>query len=196
MTYSKVGIFNMALNHLGITAPISTNNMDTDSRAIILNNFYEVARDTVLKSFDWGFANSYKELTLSTENSPSPGYPYVYDYPNDCISARALIDNVGLEKKFEPFSNTLGETSFLAKIECAKLRYTKRVEKEALFAPEFVMVLTYYLAALTGQTITGKQKLAESNLQKYEWALRKAKEMNANEGAAEDEDNTEYYEVR
>ena len=44
MAYSKVGIFNMALNHLSITAPISTNSMDKDARAIVLNNFYETAR--------------------------------------------------------------------------------------------------------------------------------------------------------
>ena len=60
----------MALNHLSITAPIATNSMNKDSRAIILNNFYETARDEVLKAFDWGFANTYKELTLSTEKSP------------------------------------------------------------------------------------------------------------------------------
>ena len=40
MAYSKVGIFNMALHHLSITAPISVNSMDKDSKAIILNNFY------------------------------------------------------------------------------------------------------------------------------------------------------------
>ena len=171
--------------------------MNKDSRAIILNNFYETARDEVLKAFDWGFANAYKDLTLSTETSPNPKYPYVYDCPNDCISARAIIDTIkGDERKFEPFSNSQGEKCFMAEVECARLRYTRRVEKEDLFEPEFVMVLSYYLAALAGETITGQQKKSESCMQKYEWRLRKAKQLNAQEGAAEDEDNSQYYDVR
>lgn len=197
MAYSKVGIFNMALNHLGITAPLSTNSMDKDSRAIILNNFYETARDEVLKAFDWGFANTYKDLTLSTTTSPNPKYPYVYDAPNDCIAARAIIDiQKGEEKKFEPFANSLGEKSFLAKVECGRLRYTRRIENEVLFEPEFAITLSYYLAALTGETITGQQKRADSCMQKYEWKLSKAKQLNAQEGAAYDEDNSQYYDVR
>lgn len=197
MAYSKVGIFNMALNHLSITAPISTNNIDKDSRAIILNNFYETARDEVLKAFDWGFANTYKDLTLSTDASPNPKFPYVYDCPNDCVAARAIIDTIkGEEKKFEPYANSLGEKSFLAQVECARLRYTRRVEKESLFEPEFAIALSYYLAALAGETITGQQKKADSCMQKYEWKLSKAKQLNAQEGAAEDEDNSQYYDVR
>ena len=197
MAYSKIDIFNMALNHLGVSAPIATNSMNKDSRAIILNNFYETARDELLKAFDWGFANTYKDLTLSTETSPNPKYPYVYDCPNDCISARAIIDTIkGDERKFEPFSNSQGEKCFIAEVECARLRYTRRVEKEDLFDPEFVMALSYHLAELAGETITGQQKKAESNLQKYEWKLRKAKQLNAQEGAAKDEDNSQYYDVR
>ena len=197
MAYSKVSIFNMALNHLSVTAPISVNSMNTDSKAVILNNFYEIARDEVLKAFDWGFANAYKDLTLSTETSPNPKFPYVYDCPNDCISARAIIDSIkGDEKKFEVITNSLGEKSFLAEIECPVLRYTKRVEKEVLFEPEFALTLSYYLAALAGETITGQQKKADSCLQKYEWKLKKAKQLNAQEGAAEDEDTSQYWDVR
>ena len=197
MAYSKVGIFNMALHHLSVTAPISVNSMDKDSKAIILNNFYETARDEVLKAFDWGFASAYKDLTLSTEKSPNPKYPFVYDCPNDCITARAIIDTVkGDERKFEPYINSNGDKSYLAEVECARLRYTKRVEKEVLFEPEFALTLSYYLAALAGETITGQQKKADACLQKYEWKLKKAKQLNAQEGAAEDEDNSEYYDVR
>ena len=197
MAYSKVGIFNMALHHLSITAPISVNIMYKDSKAIILNNFYETGRGELLKAFDWDFASAYKDLTLSTEKSPNPKYPFVYDCPNDCITARAIIDTVkGDERKFEPYINSNGDKSYLAEVECARLRYTKRVEKEVLFEPEFALTLSYYLAALAGETITGQQKKADACLQKYEWKLNKAKQLNAQEGAAEDEDNSEYYDVR
>ena len=117
--------------------------------------------------------------------------------PNDCVATRAIIDTVkGDERKFELFANSLGEKSILAQIECARLRYTRRVEKEVLFEPEFAITLSYYLAALAGETLTGQQKKADSCMQKYEWKLRKAKQLNAQEGAAEDEDNSQYYDVR
>ena len=58
-----------------------------------------------------------------------------------------------------------------------------------MFEPEFALTLSYYLAALAGETITGQQKKADACLQKYEWKLNKAKQLNAQEGAAEDEDN-------
>ena len=162
-----------------------------------MNNFYETARDEVLKAFDWGFANTYKDLTLSTEESPNPKFDCVYDVPNDCIAVRAVIDTVkGEEKKFEVYSVSSGDKSILCQTESARLRYTRRVEKEHLFDPEFTLALSFYLAALTAETITGQYQKAQSCLQKYEWKLNKAKVLNASENAPEDEDNSQYYDVR
>lgn len=195
--YSKMTIFNITLNNLGITAPVSASTLTTDSRAIILSNFYEPARDEILKCFDWGFANTYKSLTLTGDTSPNPLYEYVYDCPNDCIAARAVIEPIsGEEKKFMVYANLSGEKSILSNVESAVLRYTRKVTEEKFFSPEFALTLSYYLASLTAETITGSQKKAESCLKMYEYKLSKAKSMNANEGTDNDEDNSQYYDVR
>ena len=87
MTISKTTIFNMALNELGVSAPITNADAQDDTRAIILNNFYETARDEVLKAFDWNFAEKYRVLTRTKDDCIDPRYNYVYDFPDDCLSA-------------------------------------------------------------------------------------------------------------
>ena len=64
MTFSKAQIFNITLNILGVSMPLENPNSD-DNRAILLNNYYELARDYVLKDFDWNFASTFRELALS-----------------------------------------------------------------------------------------------------------------------------------
>ena len=43
---AKAQIFNISLNILGISTPLENPN-STDNRAILLNNYYELARDYV-----------------------------------------------------------------------------------------------------------------------------------------------------
>ena len=51
MAISKTRIFNMALNELGISAPIANADAQDDTRAIILNNHIlkRVLADSVIK---------------------------------------------------------------------------------------------------------------------------------------------------
>ena len=128
----------MAINELGISAPISNADAQDDTRAIILRNYYETARNEVLKSFDWNFAETYRILTPNGEESLDPRFQYVYDYPNDCLNARELLQQNGdnKKKKFKPSSNLKGQKVLLANVSPAILRYTRRVEQEAFFDDE------------------------------------------------------------
>lgn len=208
MTISKTRIFNMALNELGVSAPITNAEAQDDNRAIILRNFYETARDEVLKAFDWNFADSYRILTPSTEKCLDPNYKYIYDYPNDCINAREVFEQVEnaehtfeptgivLKKQFKISSNSIGQKVILANVSPAILRYTKKIEKENFFDPEFSSTLSLYLAALTGKAITGSNDKANEALNKY-WNKQKLGIVaNATEGQEVDEDNSTYLDVR
>ena len=158
----------MALNELGVSAPISNADAQDDNRAIILRNFYETARDEVLKSYDWNFAEKYRILTPTDDECLDPRYKYVYDYPNDCLSAREIFEKadididgldthpsgIGLKKKFKLSSNEKGQKIILTNISPVVLRYTRTVDKEAFFDAEFVCALSLYLAGLTGKAIT------------------------------------------
>lgn len=198
MTISKTTIFNMALNELGVSAPIENANMQSDNRAIVLNNFYEVARDEVLKAFDWNFAEKYRVLTPRKDECLDPRYQYVYDFPNDCLSAREVYVYEGdkKKKKFRISANEAGDKVILVEHDKIILRYTRKVVKENFFDSEFTMSLALYLAALAGNTITGSEQKALNALRKYNERVKMGQATNASEGQEKDEDDSTYLDAR
>lgn len=198
MAISKTRIFNMALNELGISAPIANADAQDDTRTIILNNFYENARDEVLKAFDWNFAEKFRSLTPTTEKCLDPRFNYVYDYPNDCLCAREVYikDGDGKKKKFKPSANEDGSKVILTNHHAIILKYTRRIENEAYFDAEFANALALYLASLAGQTITGSAERANNALKKYYDKIRQSQISNAQEGQEVDSDNSTYLDAR
>ncbi len=198
MGNSKSQIYNITLNILGVSNPIENAN-STNSRAILLNNYYSLARDYVLKDFDWNFASTFKELALVDEvqqNEKCP-YAYTYKYPNDCICARDVFEK-GCYKltEFSISSTSSGEKVILCNSKNAVLRYTRRVEKEIFFTPEFSMALAHYLASLTSNVITGSIQKGEIAYQKYTKILKHAKVLNASETVENLYDESTYLEAR
>lgn len=197
-TLSKTVIFNMALNELGVSAPIANADAQDDTRAIILRNFYETARDEVLKSFDWNFAEKYRKLTPTIDECIDPRYKFVYDYPNDCISAREVFEEAGdgTKLKFKPSANSKGQKVLLTNVSPIVLRYTRRVEQENFFDAEFANTLALYLASLTGKAITGSQQKADEAYKRYWDKVRLSKISNATEGQEVNQDNSTYLDAR
>ncbi|MBQ4646398.1 MAG: hypothetical protein IJB79_03525 [Candidatus Gastranaerophilales bacterium] len=196
MAISKAQIFNIALNILGVSTPLENPN-STDNRAILLNNYYELARDYVLKDFDWNFASTFKELSLSQIALENTGYEYCYDYPNDCICARDIFQKGSfVQQKFSISSLADGSIVILTNTQGAILRYTKRVEKEIFFSCEFSMALAHYLASLTAGVIVGSVQKGESAWEKYNKILSHAKVLNAYESGENIYDDNTYLNAR
>ena len=196
MTISKTQIFNIALNILGVSTPLENPN-SSDNRAILLNNYYDLARDYVLKDFDWNFASAFKELSLCEEQVKYCGYKFTYNYPNDCVCARDLIfKNDNSSRKFSILSLTNGTSAIVADIENPILRYTRRVEKEVFFTSEFAMALSYYLASLTANVLVGSVQKGEIAWEKYNKLLKHAKVVNAYEANEIIFDGNEYLNAR
>ena len=183
MANSKAQIFNIALNILGVSNPLENANCN-DNRAILLNNYYKMARDYVLKDFDWNFASVFKELSLMDGADNASGWKYCFAYPNDCVCARDIFQKGTFQlQKFEISSVSSGEKVILTDIYEPVLRYTKRVEKEVYFTSEFSMALAHYLAGLTSCVITGNTSKGQIAYEKYLMILRRARTLNAREGA-------------
>ena len=144
MANSKAQIFNIALNILGVSNPLENANSN-DNRAILLNNYYNMARDYVLKDFDWNFASTFRELAIVDDAVNPSSWEYCYAYPNDCICARDVFNKGCFQlQKFEISSLLTGEKVILTNVQEAVLRYTKRVDKEVYFTSEFSMALARY----------------------------------------------------
>lgn len=169
----------------------------TDNRAILLNNYYELARDYVLKDFDWNFASTFKELALCENPISQYQYKYCYNYPNDCICARDIFQkNTFVLNKYSISSLSTGQKVILCDVENAVLRYTRRVEKEIYFSCEFAMALAYYLASLTSNVLVGSIQKGEIAYEKYNQLIKRAKVLNAQEGIETLDDELTYLDSR
>ena len=198
MGNSTALFYNVTLKILGVSNPLENAN-STDSRAILLNNYYNLARDYVLKDFDWNFASTFKELSLIQADGIAGlnKYQYMFNYPNDCVCARDVFEKgCYVLKDFDISSAENGEKVILSNCKCAVLRYTRRVEKEIYYPPEFTMALAHYLASLTSSVITGSIQKGEKKNKKYVKILKHAKMLNASESVEEVYDSSTYLEAR
>ena len=188
MAYSRAYIYNIALIHLALSATIQTVNQ-TDSATTTFNTFYEIAKNQVLADFDWSFASTFRDLTPTGNKPENPKYQFEYDYPNDCIAAREILDTFRSENayKFDIGTISNGQKVIYTNISPARLRYTKNVDKESFFTADFVLALGAYLGSLCGKTITGSSSKANNCFQIYQLMINKAKKINATESQNKDE---------
>ncbi len=196
MNYTKAKIFNITLKNLRVSVSIQNANQ-TDKNTIVLNEFYDSAREQVLKDFDWNFANSYRELSLTGNIPMNPKFLYEYDYPNDCVFAREIIPFVNSEiVEFEISANSDGQKVINTNLTPSILRYTKSVDNETFFSTEFVMALCWYLAFLSAPAITGNRSIQSDCLSIYTNILAKAKSVNASEGYLKNNNSCSWLDVR
>ena len=127
---SKAQIYNITLNILGVSSPLENANSN-DSKAVLLNNYYELARDYVLKDFDWNFASTFKEPSLYPNDCNYLNYKYAFNYPNDCICVRDVFQKGNfVQQKFIVSSMQDGTIVILTDIEQPILRYTRRITQK------------------------------------------------------------------
>ena len=196
MAYSKVKIYNVALCNLGVSTTIQ-NSVEESPLGILLNNYYELARDTVLEAHDWSFANATTEVSIAAYKPENPNYLYAFNYPNDCIAPRAIIDiHDNKEKKVEPAIDSTGKKIILANCNPCILRYTKKVVNETFFTAPFINALGYYLAYMASQVIVGSENKKNSCLQDYQMAIRQAIVTDARKTEIKDEDDKDYTDYR
>lgn len=196
MNFTKAKIFNITLKNLRVSVGIQNSNQ-SDKNTVVLNEFYDIAREQVLKDFDWNFANSYRELSLTGNIPQNPKFLYEYDYPNDCVFAREIIPYVDSKMvEFEIAANTDGQKVINTNQTPAILRYTKTVDNETFFSAEFVMALCWYLAFLAAPAITGNRAIQSDCLNVYTNILAKSKALNASEGYLKNEDSCSWLDAR
>jgi hypothetical protein len=194
--YTKAKIFNMALKNLGVSVGVQSEGQN-DRNSVVLNEFYDTAKEKTLTDFDWSFASAYRELTPTGGKSPNPKYSQEYDYPNDCLFVREIVTADETQQiDFETASNTLGKRVIYTNESPATIRYTRLLSEEVYYTPEFAMALSWYLAFLSAKSITGARTNTSDCLQIYKQMLMEGMTTDANEGFKKNEDVCEWIEAR
>ena len=158
---SQVELVNMALKHIGVSTGIISLTENTE-HAAAANTFWDIARDTALRNFDWPFAR--KRALLALLSTPGTAYSdrwfFQYQYPTDCVFAR-YIDNglpnggtlLGDAVEYEIEHGSTGQ-AILANEEDAALVYTKRVTEVTRWPSDFGVSFTYLLASFMAPSFT------------------------------------------
>ena len=182
---TAVDVCNLALGALGLE-PIASLS-DTTQEARTCNLFYALMRDNYLTEHDWSFASKNIELV---EVDPLPdGYEqfaYGYEYPSDCLKARAVIDG---ETKLEyPFiiqdqvvAGPADEKFLMTDLADAYLRYTVALEDPDLFSAPFLNALSKKIYFEISWPLTKDSKVQKQAFDQFVLADNYAKQKDSSE---------------
>lgn len=92
MSATSVDLCNIALMRIGVTVAIAALT-DTSAEGKACNRIYAQARDEVLTSVDWPFAEKRAVLVENT-SEVRDDWEHVYAAPTDCLKPRAIYPGV------------------------------------------------------------------------------------------------------
>lgn len=193
---SKTEIANLAISHIGTGKAISNLDTERSAEANVCRLFYETSKEAVLGDHHWPFSRKEAVLNL-VEETPEGEWSFIYRYPSDCVDMRRIksgVRNDTLKSRipFEISSDDSGKTIITDK-EDAECEYTKNVNNSTLFSAEFVLALSFRLAAYIIPRLSGGDpfKAKAEMLAQYELELGRAKKKSMNEERTEQPPPTE-----
>jgi uncharacterized protein YqiB (DUF1249 family) len=187
MAASDVEVANIALQLLG-AKPI-TSFLESNDRASLANQFYAVARDEVLRSHPWNFAQVRAVLAREAAN-PAWGFQYQYQLPADPYCLRVI--------ETEP-------ADAIYKIEGRKIvtdeprlaiRYTARITDPTQFDAAFTMALAQRLAEMMAYPLKESGTLSQAMYQKWQAIMSNARSIDSQEGSPDTADINVLLDVR
>jgi hypothetical protein len=143
---SSVDICNLALNHFGQDANISSiDPSDGSAEGDLAARFYPIARDELLEEFDWTFARKRTTLAQVTNDRDDVGYKYAL--PSDLLKARRLLPSGYTDEQNDAADYEM-EGSYLYTDDAQPtLVYTKTLTDTTKFSAMFVVSLSYRVAS-------------------------------------------------
>lgn len=152
---NETDLVNTALSHLG-KGSIRSLEQDSSNAAEHARRLYPQARDAMLESHPWGFAQKIAQLVESGE-TPLFGYAHAYELPQD------FLDIVGFDTGDNcppPRHRISGRLLYADQGAPFYLRYTVREPNVTRFSPLFFRALALRLAAdLVGPLANGKASM-------------------------------------
>lgn len=175
---SSTDIANFALSHIGTAKEISDLDSDTSQEGKVCRRYYETARDEMLRDFSWPFATAFATLSLVDED-PTEEWSFSYRYPSDCLFVRRIVsgDRNDTRQSRIAYRIVQDATGLLIYTdeEDAEIEYTVRLTVTGRFPADFVMALSYRLAAYIAPRIAAGDPFQRGELALKFWRLSVAK---------------------
>lgn len=183
---SVVSICNLALANVG--KPDIQDINEASAEAVACKKFYAQARDTLLQSYPWRFAQATEALAEVTNTKPDR-WGYAYQRPTDCLKLRRVTDSYDLDYLPDDGVSVIGggfayaiegDTVFCS-ISPAYLVYTQRLEDPTRYPPLFVEALSWHLAVKLAMPLTRDPKVRADAYQLAVQTMGQAGVSDANE---------------
>ena len=154
---TKTEIANLALSHLGVGKEIANLETENSQEANAMRRFYDIAREQVLRDFNWPCATKEVTLGLVTTN-PTTEWTYAYRYPADAIKLRRIFSGLRNDTRqtrvpFKLVADAVGRLVYTDAIN-ACMEYTFLETDASKFSPDFVQALACRMAAYAAPRLT------------------------------------------
>lgn len=213
MPTSKTQIANMALRHIGVSLTIADLDLASDrsAQARACREFYDTARDELLRDFDWPFARRISPAAglALVAAAPSSEWKYSYRVPAETLAVRRVINGLGVRFDtaggripFEVVGDDAGQlllTDFNSTSATPLvIVYTTRVTDITRYPPDVAQSLALLLAGYIAPSISqgDELKLGERVLAKYAWRLATARQNAATERQPDQDGDSAFVTVR
>lgn len=175
---SETEICNLALSHLGESPIASLEDNTAASRACAQH--YELARDEVLRSHRWNFAQGRRVLSRLAE-APEFRWAHKYQLPEDCLRVLEVNDSEIGDWISDEY--VIEGRELLTDADTVNLVYTKQITDVSLFDSLFVKALGYKLGVALSEIIRGTTTKTVELAEMYESLIAPlARRTDANEG--------------
>ena len=180
--FTDVSICNMALGHVGTAGNIDSLDQDS-SNARVCKQFYPVAKDKILRSYEWDFARTEEALVyLGPLNRDVHQYNHRYQYPPNCVKFLRINSDLRLDTR----------ESAIAYARFGQEIYTDRQDAvarwiypaiEGHFESDFALSLSYLVAFYISPSVSrgNNVKKPEEFYAIYEVLASQASASSANE---------------
>lgn len=191
-----INIINNALNYLGQQSIQSVD--EQNDRARKCKQFYNVARQELLRKQDWGFAQEEIEL----DKLPKEDYlgrRYVYAYPTNALFIKRIYSEecIRLRRNFEYRVAVLdGQKVICTNERKPKAIITKDVQDTTLFDVTFKEALSYLLASKVAMALTGDTQMVSLAMQQFQLAINDATLVNKQEEPTVIHNESDFWKVR
>lgn len=191
----------MALSHLGAGKAIANLDTENSEAASACRTFYDIAVEATLRDFDWPFATKIRALAL-IEEDPNDEWAYSYRYPTDCLKFRRILSGQRLDTRdtrapYRIAQDASGSLIYTDESEVSA-EYTLNMTDPSFYPADFVIVLSYRLAAYIAPRVAGADpvKKGEDALKKYFFELGVAQANASKEEQPDKEPDSEFVRVR
>ena len=171
---SKTEIANRGLSKLG-HGRVSNIETDNTKAAKVMNEMWDIVRNSLLTSYPWNFAIVRSSLAKDAE-APAWGYANQYTPPSDFLALLEIKNDPDYRVEADSVNGLKIVTDAGAPL---KIRYIRLVENTGEYDPLFADALAAKLAVEACEILTQSNKKKEILIQEYRAALDAAYKSDA-----------------